>query len=138
MFKKTFLIILIYTLFSSSAISASFNWTKINKASDDELDIFYDKKTVFNIGEYVYFWQLTNYLKNIKDDIHSIIAHNIVNCNTYELKLIVYADFKRPMARGMVDLEMIIPEQNAELFKWHYFDKNNSIGGPIITEVCNN
>ena len=41
------------------------------------------------------------------------------------------------MARGMVDLEMIVPEQDIELFKWNYFDKNSSVGGPIITEVCN-
>ena len=137
MFKKTFLIILIYTLFSSSSISASFNWTKIKEASSDEMAIFYDKKTVFKVGEYIYFWQLTNYLKNIENDIHSIIVHNIVNCDTYELKIVSYADFKRPMARGMVDLEMIVPEQDIELFKWNYFDKNSSAGGPIITEVCN-
>lgn len=134
--KKISLIIIFNFLLIHSALSATFEWTKVIKSKDDTTELYYDKNTVFKVGNNVYFWQLTNNLRNIKDNIFSTISHIMVNCKSFEARNITYTDFRRPMIRGNFDTEMIVPESLPDYFEWIYYDKNESIQGIVLDEVC--
>ena len=136
MLKNISKIIIFYLLSFNAVFSATFNWTIVPETRNSSSEAFYDKKTVFFVGEYVYFWQLTNKLEDINDGIYSVITHNMANCDTYELRVISYSDYKKPMGKGSADLEMIIPEVNLKMFDWRYFDRNKSIQGAVLDKVC--
>ena len=138
MIKKFFLIIFLYSCFTSNSISTTFNWTKVTVSENGTTELFYDKDTVFKVGGNVYFWQLTNNLKNVKENIFSTISHIMANCNTYEARNITYTDFKRPMSRGASDMEMIIPESKPDYFDWIYYSEKQTIQGLVLKEVCKN
>ena len=138
MLKNFFLIILLYLCLASNAISTTFNWTKVIVSKNGSTELFYDKKTVFKVGANVYFWQLTNNLANVKENIFSTISHIMVNCNTYEARNITYTDFKRPMSRGASDMEMIVPESQPDYFDWVYYSEKETIQGLVLKEVCKN
>lgn len=138
MFKKFFLIIFLYSCFTSNSISTTFNWTKVTVSENGTTELFYDKDTVFKVGGNVYFWQLTNNLKNVKENIFSTISHIMANCNTFEARNITYTDFKRPMSRGAPDMEMIIPESQPDYFDWIYYSEKETIQGLVLKEVCKN
>lgn len=138
MFKKFFLIIFLYSCFTSNSISTTFNWTKVTVSENGTTELFYDKDTVFKVGGNVYFWQLTNNLKNVKENIFSTISHIMANCNTFEARNITYTDFKRPMSRGASDMEMIIPESQPDYFDWVYYSEKETIQGLVLKEVCKN
>lgn len=134
--KKISLIIIFNFLLIHSALSATFEWTKVIRSKDDTTELYYDKNTVFKVGNNVYFWQLTNNLRNIKDNIFSTISHIMVNCKSFEARNITYTDFRRPMIRGNFDTEMIVPESLPDYFEWIYYDKNETIQGIVLDEVC--
>ena len=134
--KKISLIIIFNFLLIHSALSATFEWTKVIKSKDDTTELYYDKNTVFKVGNNVYFWQLTNNLRNIKDNIFSTISHIMVNCKSFEARNITYTDFRRPMIRGNFDTEMIVPESLPDYFEWIYYDKNETIQGIVLDAVC--
>ena len=134
--KKISLKIIFNFLLINSALSATFEWTKVIKSKDDTTELYYDKNTVFKVGNNVYFWQLTNNLRNIKDNIFSTISHIMVNCKSFEARNITYTDFRRPMIRGNFDTEMIVPESLPDYFEWIYYDKNETIQGIVLDEVC--
>jgi hypothetical protein len=138
MIKKFFLIIFLYSCFASNSFSTTFNWTKVTVSENGTTELFYDKDTVFKVGGNVYFWQLTNNLKNVKENIFSTISHIMANCNTFEARNITYTDFKRPMSRGTSDMEMIIPESQPDYFDWIYYSEKQTIQGLVLKEVCKN
>ena len=134
--KKILIIILMSFFVANISFAASFNWTRVAKAKDGSFEFFYDKKTVFKVGQNTYFWQMTNNLKNIEDNVYSSITHNMANCETYELKILIYSDYKRPMGRGMFDIEVVIPADFPDDFEWIYFDKETTMQGLVLNEIC--
>jgi len=134
--KKILIIILMSFFVTNISFAASFNWTRVTKAKDGSFEFFYDKKTVFKVGQNTYFWQMTNNLKNIEDNVYSSITHNMANCETYELKILIYSDYKRPMGRGMFDIEVVIPADFPDDFEWIYFDKETTMQGLVLNEIC--
>lgn len=135
--KKIIILILFFLSFNFSSYSATFNWTKVNQSKDGTFEMYYDKKTVLSTGRYFFYWQLLNYKKKQDNNILSLITHNMVNCETSELKVISYTDFKDNMGKGSPDFEMIVPEIETESFQWTYYDTNTTIQGQVIKSVCN-
>ena len=86
--KKISLIIIFNFLLIHSVSSATFEWTKVIRSKDDTTELYYDKNTVFKVGNNVYFWQLTNNLRNIKDNIFSTISHIMVNCKSLRQEIL--------------------------------------------------
>ena len=134
--KKILIILLMSFFVTNISFAASFNWTKVTKAKDGSFEFYYDKKTVFKVGQNTYFWQMTNNLKNIEDNVYSSITHNMANCETYELKILIYSDYKRPMGRGMFDIEVVIPADFPDDFEWIYYDKETTMQGLVLNEIC--
>ena len=134
--KVIFLIIIFNFFLNHSAYSETFKWKKVVRSKSNSTELFYDDNTVLKVGNNVYFWQLTNNLGNIKDNIFSTISHVMVNCKTFEARNITYTDFKRPMMRGDHNFEMIVPENLPDLFEWIYYDREETIQGIVLDQVC--
>ena len=94
---KRLILTLVVILISTNILhAAKFNWKRISANTDD--DIFYlDKKTVYRIGDYIYYWMLVDYYE-ISDEIHSTITHNMVKCSTLENRPISFAAFTKKKA----------------------------------------
>ena len=134
--KKILAALFIFLFFNiGNLFAASFNWKSVG-LNDDDTEWYYDRKTVFEVDDYRYYWILANYLKNIEDDVFSVIGHHMVNCKTQESRWITYTSYNRPMGRGEVLNSWVIPEIDMNYFKWEYFDENNSIYGKLMKEVC--
>jgi hypothetical protein len=79
---------------------------------------------------------MTNNFKEINNNVYSTIIHNMVKCETYEVKALVYVDFERPMGRGTPITEAIVPVDYPDYHKWIYYDKNNTVQGQVLSEIC--
>ena len=136
-FVKRILATLFIFLFLNvgNLLAASFNWKSVG-LNDADTEWYYDRKTVFEVDNYRYYWILANYLKDIEDDVFSVIGHHMVNCKTQESRWITYTSYNRPMGRGEVLDSWVIPEIDMNYFKWEYFDENNTIYGKLMKEVC--
>ena len=136
-FVKRILATLFIFLFLNvgNLLAASFNWKSVG-LNDADTEWYYDRKTVFEVDNYRYYWILANYLKDIEDDVFSVIGHHMVNCKTQESRWITYTSYNRPMGRGEVLDSWVIPEIDINYFKWEYFDENNTIYGKLMREVC--
>jgi hypothetical protein len=137
LFKKIFIILMVCSFSMNISFAASFNWTKVTKAKDGSFEFYYDKKTVFKVGQNTYFWQMTNNLKNIEDNVYSNITHNMANCVTYEVKALIYSSYKRPMGRGILDIEAVVPADFPDYYEWVYYDKETTVQGQVLNEICN-
>ena len=136
LFKKIFIILMVCSFSMNISFAASFNWTKVTKAKDGSFEFYYDKKTVFKVGQNTYFWQMTNNLKNIEDNVYSSITHNMANCETYEVKALIYSSYERPMGRGMLSMEAVVPADFPDYFEWVYYDKETTVQGEVLNEIC--
>lgn len=134
--KRLFLFLIIFNLLSANLSAATFNWTKFNITEEGDTEWFYDEKTILKVGSYRFYWILTNYLKNIEDNVYSVIGHHMVNCGTNESKWITYTSFNSPMGRGAVDMDIVIPAVAHENFKWDYFSPDETIYGGMLKEIC--
>ncbi len=122
--------------FNNISYGATFKWKKVGTTQDDSSEWHYDKSSVRKVGEYRYYWILTNYLKDIEDNIFSVIGYHMVNCNTYESKWISYTGYNRLMGRGNIVDDYIIPEIGVEFFQLRYFDPEQTVYGSLLKEVC--
>ena len=134
--KKLFLLLIILNLFSANLNAATFNWFKHNILEDDSMEIYYDKKTVLEVGSYKYFWTLANFLKDVQNDMYSSISHNMANCDTNEVKIITFTIYDAPMARGNVLLNWVSPEEDPDEFVWEYYHPKDTIFGEMVDEIC--
>ena len=134
--KKLFVFLIFFNLLSVNLNAATFNWTKFNITEEEDTEWFYDKKTILKVGSYRFYWTLTNYLKNIQDNVYSVVGHHMVNCGTNESKWITYTSFNSPMGRGTVDMDVVIPAVAPEKFKWNYFSPDETIYGGMLKEIC--
>ena len=133
--KKTILTLLVILISTNTLHSASFNWTKVATTIDGDTVWYYDKKSVFKVGSYKFYWQLANYVKNYDED-KSVISHSMVNCDTYEMKWISYTGYAGHMGKGTITFESIVPEADIEYFKWNYFDPKTTSQGAVLKKVC--
>jgi hypothetical protein len=79
---------------------------------------------------------MTNNLKNIEDNVYSSITHNMANCETYEVKALIYSSYERPMGRGMLSMEAVVPADFPDYFEWVYYDKETTVQGEVLNEIC--
>lgn len=135
--KRFFYSLIFFIFFTSTVNAASFNWTKHDVTVDGSFELYYDKKTILKVGSYKYFWTLRNNLKDIQDDEYSTITHRMVNCETLEAKWISYTSYNSSMGRGDFITDFIVPEELPDIFKWNYYDPDNTIYGAMLDEICN-
>ena len=135
--KKFVLAIFFIIFFSNISFGANFKWTFVGKTGDSSSAWYYEKKSVFKVGDYRYYWIMSDYLKDVTDGISSVIGLHMVNCKTYESKWMTYSGYNLPMGKGRVVSEYVIPVISPEDFRWRYFNPTNTVYGSLLKKVCN-
>ena len=136
--KKIFFLFVIFIISSNTVRAADFQWTKIVTTSDKATEFYIEKKSIKKVGKLHFYWLMANYLKLEKNDdpnVNSVITFNILNCKTSEVKTVTYTSFNSNRARGSINTEMIIPDENINYFDWNYYDEDTSLG-MVIQEIC--
>ena len=133
--KKMIFLITFILISVNNVNAATFNWKKAASTVDSSSTWYYDKKTVFKVGGFIYFWQLTDY-KKIVDGEGSVITHSMVNCDTYEMRWIIVASYSSHMGKGKIVTAVILPEFDKDYFKWDYYDPENTTQGALLKKVC--
>ncbi len=122
---------LIFTLLFSTVMfsSPSFaEWTKVTE--DVNGNTFYvDFERIRKHGGYVYFWDLSNYLKPQKFGVLSTKWYKQGDCKLIRFKSLSYVFHKQPMGRDSGDS---ISPKNPE---WKY-PSPNSMNETILKSVC--
>ena len=65
--KRIILVLVVILISTNTLHAANFKWTKIETSDDGEMTVYVDKKTVFRVGSYKYFWLLSDYLNPSED-----------------------------------------------------------------------
>jgi len=134
--KKIILVLTVILISTNTLRANNFNWSRVG--SNVENDVFYlDKRSIFKVGKYHYYWSLIDNSKSNKGDetYQSNITLNIANCNTFENKTVTYTSFKNNTGKGPVDIDIVVPDESMEHFVWRKFTKNNTMYY-VLKDVC--
>ena len=133
--RKIFFYSLIIFFITNISKANTFRWTKGSETFDGNTVFYYDKKTIYHIGSYKFFWQLVDYRKDYDED-KSLIAFTMVDCEIYNLRWISYTGYSEHMGNGKVTIEYIVPEVDPNYFEWQYFNPENTAQGAVMKKVC--
>ena len=124
------ILVLIITLVISMAFSSiSYaEWRKVSE-SLDSISYYLDFKRIRKRGGYVYFWQLSNYLKPTEYGDLSAKKFSQGDCKQFRYKVLSSSYYKKPMGKGRSD------GQDPVKKGWRY-PKPNSIIKTILNAVC--
>jgi hypothetical protein len=128
---KTLIIFLALTfsvMFSSSSYA---EWTKVNIDGWVGGDTFYvDYERIRKHDGYVYWWDLSDYLKPTSTGRLSSKAYNQGDCKLFRFKALSFSHHNEPMGGGTGD------SNNPKNPEWMY-PPPNSIGEFVLKQVCN-
>ena len=136
--KKILHLFFIFIISSNTVHAADFKWTKIVTTSDNATEFYIEKKSIKKVGKLHFYWLMANYLKHEENDdpnVNSVITSNILNCKTSEVKTVTYTSFNSNRARGIINTEMIVPDEDINYFDWNYYDEDTSLG-MVFQEIC--
>ena len=126
--KKLILIIILFLTFSSIC-RGEFEWTLIVKSKQG--DSFYiDLNVIEKKRNYVYFWQLNDYVKPTPGGYLSNIEYVLGDCKLIKDRVLKQYFSKTPMA-GRIVAKYEKPHE------WNESHGPNSITGMILSVVCN-
>ena len=134
--KRIILVLVVILISTNTLHAANFKWTKINTSENGEMTIYVDKKTVFRVGSYKYFWLLSDYPNPSEDPEKSVITYMMVNCSTYESRPITFTGFSENMGKGEIEMDVVVPEEDISYFEWKKWDTKNSSHGFALKKVC--
>ena len=134
--KRIILVLVVILISTNTLHAANFKWSKIVNTENKTMTLYVDKKTVFRVGNYKYFWLLSDYTASSDDPEKSVITYIMVNCSTYESRPITFTSFTGNMGKGEIDLDFIIPEEDISYFKWKKYDPEETIHGLVLQKVC--
>ena len=123
--KKFICILLVAFLNCNSINAAEFRWSEIVTNDKKNTTFYLDRKTIFKVGNYQYYWMLSDYIIPF-EDTHSTLTHNVVNCRTFENKIITYSAYSKRMGKGEVQLDFIVAEDVPNMSKWEFFSEKTS------------
>ena len=134
--KRIILVLVVILISTNTLHAANFKWTKIETTDDGEMTVYVDKKTVFRVGSYKYFWLLSDYPNPSEDPEKSVITYMMVNCSTYESRPITFTGFSENMGKGEIEMDVVVPEKDISYFEWKKWDTKKTIHGIMLTKVC--
>jgi hypothetical protein len=121
-----FLALTFSVMFSSSSYAG---WTKVGENEDG--DTYYvDFERIRKVDGYVYYWDLTDYLKPTSNGRLSAKTYNQGDCELFRYKYLSYSFHKEPMGGGTGDTDTV-PDK-----EWRY-PPPNSVDETILKSVCN-
>ena len=136
--KRIILALVVILISTNTLHAANFKWTKIVTTISGSTEFYIDKNSVKKVGKFHYYWMMSNYLKLEEGDnpnVKSNITFEILNCETSEVKSVTHTSFNLNKARGKINIDVIIPDEDISYFDWKYFGENTSFGR-IFKAVC--
>ena len=119
-------LLIIFTLVFSPTSFA--DWTRVSESEDGS--IFYvDLERIRKVDGFVYFWEMSNYLKKDKYGDLSSKVYIKADCKLFRYQNLKFYFHKRPMARGDAEVEDSVD------LSWRYPPPNSNIENALIT-VC--
>ena len=134
--KRIILVLVVILISTNTLHAANFKWTKIETTAEGGMTIYVDKKTVFRVGSYKYFWLLSDYLNPSEDPEKSVITYMMVNCSKYESRPITFTTFSENMGKGEIEMDVVVPEVDISHFEWTKWDTKETIHGVMLKKVC--
>ena len=134
--KRIILVLVVILISTNTLHAANFKWAKIETTDDGEMTLYVDKKTVFRVGSYKYFWLLSDYPNPSEDPEKSVITYMMVNCSTYESRPITFTGFSENMGKGEIEMDVVVPEEDISYFEWRKWDTKKTIHGIMLAKVC--
>lgn len=119
-------IFLFFVIFSFESVA---KWTKIGRSVSGST-FYVDFETIRKHGEYVYWWELQNYIKPNKFGDFSSKGYHQGDCALLRVKYLSMQFFKQQMGQGTFDI------LNPKNPKWNYLVPG-SMGSTILKKVCN-
>ena len=89
---------------------------------------YYDKDSVRNIGKYIHFWELLDYIKPSDGDLSST-RYTELDCSTLQYKTMKFHTYNKSMGEGELTYDYIPPDT------WVY-PKPNSIPEVMYKIIC--
>ena len=111
-------------MFSSTSFAG---WTKVGENKNGTH--YVDFERIRKVDGFVYFWDLTDYLKPNKDGDLSYKTYTQGDCKLFRFKFLSLSFYKVPMGGG-TGTPYTPPD------KWTYLPPNSS-GETILKSVCN-
>ena len=125
--KITLLLVIIFTfLFSNTSWG---EWNFVTK-SVSGFKYYYDKDRVRKSGKYIYFWELTDYIK--PDDLWGYLSSTKyiqLDCNIIRFKVLKIQTYNKSMGEGENDMDFTVKEE------WTYH-KPNSVREVMYNKIC--
>jgi hypothetical protein len=120
------LTLLLSLMFSSPSYS---EWTRIQE-NVEGTTFYVDFERIRKVNEYVYWWDLQDYLKPTANGRVSGETYNQGDCKLFRYKFLSFSHHKEPMGGGTPD------SSNLKNPEWEYPHPNSSIE-TILKTVCN-
>jgi len=125
--KITLLLVIIFTfLFSNTSWG---EWSYVSKNLNGA-KFYYDKDTVRKSGMYLYFWELTDYIK--PDDLWGYLSttkYIQLDCNIIRFKVLKIQTYNKPMGEGKQEFDFTVKEEFTN-------PKPNSVREVIYNKIC--
>ena len=127
-------LLLIFTLLFSTLMFSTPSYGEWTKVSDNVGgDSYYvDFERIRKHGGYVYWWQLTDYLKPTKPGDLSSRIYGQGDCKLFRYKWLSASFFKEPMGKGTSDSVELSPKDKV----WRYPIPDSSTE-TVLKRVCN-
>jgi hypothetical protein len=103
-------------------------WTKVSESVDGR-NFYMDIERIRKHSGYVYYWELTDFLKPMENGIFSGKTYNQGDCKVFRFKRLSYSFHKEPMGGGTGDVQE--PQNKG----WHYPSPETS-QETILKRVC--
>ena len=122
----TIIVILINLIFTLNSYA---KWTKVVEV-ENGISFYVDFERMKNVDGFVYWWDLTDYLKQTQYGHLSAKLHRQADCKAFRYKFLRFYFYKEPMGGGVGQVEE--PEEK----DWQY-PHPNSAQSVILKSVCN-
>jgi hypothetical protein len=125
-------LLLIFTLLFSTlmfSIPSYAEWTKVDE-SISGISYYLDFDRIRKHGEYVYYWELVDYLKPTKYGKLSGKTYYQGDCKLFRDKGLSFSFYKEPMGRGTPATSSNVPAKD-----W-YYPPPNSVSETTLKRVC--
>ena len=119
--------ILLITLIFSSTSNAK--WTKVLEL-ENGISFYIDFDNTKKDDGFIYWWDLTDYLKPTPYGYLSAILYKQGDCKTFRYKFLRFYFYSKPMGKGAVQVEEPVEKG------WQY-PHPNSAQSLILKSVCN-
>ena len=124
--KITLLLVIIFTfLFSTTSWG---EWIYVTESVEGD-KLYYDKDRVRKNGKYLYFWELTDYLKPTEGGDFSVTAYTELDCSIFRFKTLTFQSYDKSMGKGEMKINFTPKDE------WGY-PPPNSMVEVMFNKIC--